>query len=144
MQAFSATVPPSLTPQKCNHPRFDPAKYCNLQRPEMHSDPKRPAPKPQHRSASPHKYRQPRSGPVPVFKQQADSAATRTTLCQRQRTCLCSQWRQTVAAHRKSHCVPSVSHEHSQPVRQCAQVPHFDFNDSAPHIGSPTFRCISR
>src|SRR6266702_2996921 len=105
----------------------------------MHSDLKHPTPKPQHCSTSPHKYRQPRSGPVPVFKQQADSTATRTTLHQRQHTCPCSQQQQTVAAHRKSHCIPSVSHECSQPVRQHAQVPHFDFDNSVPHIGSPTF-----
>ncbi len=51
---------------------------------------------------------------------------------------------QTVAACRKSHCVHSVSHERSQPVRRHARVPHFNFDDSTPHIGSPTFRCISR
>ncbi len=50
---------------------------------------------------------------------------------------------QTAAACRKSHRVPSLSHERSQPVRRHARVPHFDFDDSAPRIGSPACRCDS-
>ncbi len=78
----------------------------------------------------------------PTHAKSESSPASITNVCTRVHSSNTTSAR-TPAASRKSHRVPNVSHERLRPMRRHARVPKFDFDDSAPHLGSPVCRCVS-
>jgi len=165
IQTYTATIP-TLTDSPEKHLQVNPQSIATSSDWQCAELPQSTMPTSPSSTVQAHEHCRPRSRPTPVFEQ-LDSKVARTTppegsdfkagythaksksspvsianICAHIHSSnAASTW--TPAASRKSHHVPSISHKHLQPMRQCVRISYFGKDDSAPSVGSIKCRWAS-